>query len=118
MCRSILVVYFGCDEKHVEEVLKRCKPGLEYQLDMPMKELCTGWKMAEDWVMSRCRFCEEYFQARQTSVLRTRAASCTASAVPKVERGEIGNSGIREEPITPREKDGFKRTFFPKLPHK
>lgn len=112
-----MVVYFGCDEKHVEEVLKRCKSGLEYQLDMPVKELCSGWKMVEDWVMSRCRFCEEYYQARQTSGPRTRTASCTESVVPKAKRGGIVNSAIREEPITPREKNGFKRTFLPKLPH-
>lgn len=118
MCCSILVVHFGCDQKHVKEVLKRCKPGLEWQLNMNVTGTCPGWKMSEDWLMSRCRFCEEYFQAKQACKPRARAASCTAIVVPEAERGEIRNSDCKEEPITRREKDSVKQAALPILAKK
>jgi len=113
MCYSILLVHFGCDKKHVEEVLTHCEPGLEWQLNMNVTGKCPGWKRAENWVMSRCRFCEEYFQARQGRKPRTRAASCTDVAVPEAELGKVNPSDSKEEPVTRREKDSVRQTALP-----
>ena len=65
MCRCIKVVHFGCEERHSEVILARCRAGLEYILDMPIIEVCRGMIHVENWVMSPCRFCVEYMQARE-----------------------------------------------------
>lgn len=74
MCRVIKVIHFGCEDQHSEVVMVRCKAGLEYILNMPISEVCSGLVRVEDWVMSPCRFCAEYLESRKAScTLTTRA---------------------------------------------
>lgn len=112
---------------------------------MPGIKWCQGWRRPEDWVMRRCPFCEEYFQARKISGPRTRAASISTmesmestmdarngyqeyvnqqDVNQQIDNRQIDNqqnvvaSGIAEEPVTTREKASIKRTFLPKHPSK
>lgn len=82
MCRLIKVMHFGCDNNHSEYVLTRCKAGYEYVLNMPVMDGCKGTVEVEDWVMSPCRFCEEYSK-RQVSG-RGRALSLQTDDLPDV----------------------------------
>ncbi|KIW74888.1 hypothetical protein Z517_11658 [Fonsecaea pedrosoi CBS 271.37] len=83
MCYAIKIVHFGCvdGEEHVEYAVVRCKGGLEYIMEMPVQEICKGVKQVEDWRMSPCRFCKEYFESRRAlggAGGRARAASLDA----------------------------------------
>lgn len=87
MCRIVKTVHYGCEEIHSEEVLIRCKPAMEYQLDMPInKDVCRGMVEIECWVMSSCRFCEEYLTSRKHSQRRKRAASLDLKEAPDTKR--------------------------------
>lgn len=104
MCRLIQVVHFGCEEKHSEEVLVRCKAGLEYMLNMPITEVCKGMVQVEDWVMSPCRFCKEYEESRTASgsvVGRTRAVSLQESHRPSLLEDDVRKAATCDDCVTP-----------------
>ena len=113
MCRAVTTIHFGCDENHTREELIRCKAGLEYQLDMPIKDTCNGVILSEAWVMSPCRFCEGYLISKKRSGRRTRAASFAEGQGSRTAAAGFRGSGAREEPVTYQEKKSLERTFSP-----
>jgi len=47
--------------------MARCKPALEWILNMPFKDTCKGVVEVEDWVMSPCHLCEKYLEILESS---------------------------------------------------
>lgn len=115
MCFAIKVVYLGCDS-HIRHIFNQCKGGKEWTLNMRVVECCNGVRVPEDWLMSRCPFCEEYFQSRKVSGPRTRAASISIMEGLDEKRRDFVASSIVEEPVTTREKASIKPSFLPYRP--
>ena len=121
MCRLITVVHFGCEEEHSEVSLFRCEAAWEYVLDMPIKKTCKGMLEVEDWVMSRCRFCENYFGARRSSGpslrshQRGRVVSLSEEEVSEVRKGVMLSPKARDYPVTVRERAAVEVTIHSKV---
>lgn len=114
MCRLIKVVHFGCEEPHTEELLVRCKPAMEYILEMPSKVYCRQMVEVEDWVMSPCRFCAAWEARRATAPAncRGRAMSLQESDFPPEFKASIMPTvGTRDDIAMLGAKRNFEMAF-------
>ena len=114
MCRLIKVIHFGCEEQHTEQILIRCRPALEYMLDMPFKDVCKRMVGTQSWVMSPCRFCTEYKEARKLATATTshrRSMSLQENELPHSDKASTMRAASRDDSSVPGAKRSFEEAF-------